>query len=119
MTKAARYFLYDVAALAIHLKETTVDEIAREFPGRSKYQIQDALHNAAAKKLVSCIRRGRLPAIWGPYREPGQPAPTFRRFTEKPEPSHMLASCVWELGTPQTPRPQAPKGGWSNEQEAA
>lgn len=88
MTSKTRSLMFDAASIAIQTKGATVAEIQAQLPGKSKAQVQDALHNAAARKLVKCIRRGSQPAIWGPTDMPdntaARPKKDQRRIVTSP-----------------------------------
>lgn len=85
--------MYDVAFLVLHEKAITAIDVQKRFPGRTLYQVQKALQNAAQKKLVACVRRGNQ-AVWGP---PGIEGTDYKI---PPKPKWTPTASVWELGTP-------------------
>lgn len=109
MTSKTRSLMYDAASIAIQSKGATVAEIRASFPHKSKEQVQDALHNAANRKLVKCIRRGNQPAIWGPMDMPS----IVRR--PNAEPQRIVTSPFQPEGV-EYPRAAGievhPLGGW-------
>jgi hypothetical protein len=104
--------MFDAASLAIQSGGTTVAEIKAHFPGKSKEQVQDALHNAAARKLVKCIRMGSRASIWGPTTMPDTAQLKPRR-----QPAARIVSNPFEPDGIPSPNAKAgtvhrPLGGW-------